>query len=108
MEESNDVAVLEVSPLDVEDGDVELPLDPEPVIPPVAPAASMRERAIFSLVQVIVVPFESTDGSAKHCWFAGQGPCEVSNCPFTQEAMAPWKQVVSPLLQEPVTALLAV
>ena len=53
VEEFNDVAVL-VPPLDVEDGDVELPPDPEPVIPPVAPAASMRERAIFSLVQVIV------------------------------------------------------
>ena len=55
-EESVDVAVL-VSPLDVEDVEVEfieLPLDPEPVIPPVAPAASIRERAIFSLVQVIV------------------------------------------------------
>ena len=46
------------------------------------------------------MPFESTDGSAKHCWFAGQRPCEVSNCPFTQEAMAPWKQVVSPSIAQ--------
>jgi len=88
---SVDVVVPGVVPLNVEDADagfVEF-WDPEPVIPPVAPAASMRERAILSLVQVIVVPFELTDGSAKHCWDAGQLPCEVSNCPFTQEAMAP-------------------
>jgi len=75
------VDVPGVAPLNVEDADagfIELP-DPEPVIPPVAPAASMRERAIFSLVQVTVVPLELTDGSAKHCWFAGQRPCEISN-----------------------------
>lgn len=109
--ESVDVVVPGVVPLDVEDADagsIELPSESEPVIPPVAPAASMRERAFFSLVQVITVPFEITDGSAKHCWFGRQRPCEVSNCPFTQEAMAPWTQVVSPLLQEPVAVLSAV
>lgn len=63
------MGVLELAPLNVEDADpgsIELP-DPEPVIPPVAPAPSMRERVIFSLVQVIVVPSELSDGSAKHC-----------------------------------------
>lgn len=105
---SVDVAVPGVA-LNVEDADVgfiELP-DPEPVASPVAPAALMRERALFSLVQAIVVPFELTDGSAKHCWVAGQRPFEVSNCPFTQEAMAPWTHVVSPLVQEPVVVVLA-
>jgi len=78
--ESVDVAVPElVVPFNVEDVDagfiVELP-DPgsDPVIPPVAPAASMRERAFFSLVQVIVVPLELSDGSAKQCWVGGQPP----------------------------------
>jgi len=104
---SVDVAV---PALNVEDADAELiePPESEPVTPPVAPAASMIERAFFSLVQVIVVPFELTDGSAKHCWVAGQPPCEVSNCPFTQEAMAPWTHVVSPLVQGPVAVLFAV
>jgi len=104
-----DVEVPGVAPLNVEDADVgfiEFP-DPEPVTSPVAPAALMRESALFSLVQAIVVPFELTDGSAKHCWVGGQRPFEVSNCPFTQEAMAPWTHVVSPLLQEPVAVLLA-
>jgi len=107
---SIDMVVLGVASLNVEDADaIELPdPDPEPVIPPFAPAASMRERAFFSLVQVIVVPLELTNGSAKHCWDAGQLPCEVSNCPFTQEAMAPWTHVVSPLVQGPVAVLLAV
>jgi len=108
---SIDVVVPRVVPLDVEDGDaesIELPSESEPVIPPDAPAASMRERAFFSLVQVIIVPSVLTDGSAKHCWVGGQRPCEVSNCPFTQEAMAPWIHVVSPLLQEPVAVLSAV
>jgi len=103
---SIDVAVLGV----VEDagaGFIELP-DPEPVTPPVAPAALMRDRALFSLVQAIVVPLELTDGSAKQCWVAGQRPFEVSNCPFTQEAMASWRHVVSPLVQEPVAVVLAV
>jgi hypothetical protein len=47
---------VELAPLNVEDADagfIELP-DAEPLIPPVAPAPSMRERAIFSLVQAIV------------------------------------------------------
>ena len=53
-----DVAVpgVPVAPLNVEDKDVEfieLP-DPEPVTSPVAPAALMRESALFSLVQAIV------------------------------------------------------
>jgi len=68
------VAVPVVAPLNVEDADagfIELP-DPEPVTPPGAPAAFMRERALFSLVQVMVVPLEFTDGSAKHCWVEGQ------------------------------------
>jgi len=103
-----DVAVpaLDVTVEEADEELIELP-DPEPVIPPVAPAALMTERAFFSPVQAIVVPFELTDGSAKHCWVAGQLPCEVSNCPFTQEAMAPWTQVVSPLVQGPVTVLFA-
>jgi hypothetical protein len=42
------------------------------------------------------VPLEVTDGSAKQCWVAGQRPFEVSNCPFTQVAMASWTHVVSP------------
>jgi hypothetical protein len=103
---SVDVAV---PALDVEDADEELVelSDSEPVIPPVAPAASIKERALFSLVQAIIVPLEVTDGSAKHCWVAGQLPCEVSNCPFTQVAMAPWTHVVSPSLQGPVAVLFA-
>jgi len=73
-----EVTVEEVVPLNVEDVDagfIELP-DPEsdPVIPPVAPAAPMRERAFLSLVQAIVVPLELSDGSAKQCWLAGQPP----------------------------------
>jgi hypothetical protein len=103
---SVDVAVPALNVEDADEGLIEPP-DPEPVIPPVAPAASMIDWAFFSLVQAIVVPFELTDGSAKHCWVAGQLPCEVSNCPFTQEAMAPWTQVVSPLVQGPVAVLFA-
>jgi len=102
--ESVGVAVKE----DVEDADVEfieLP-DPEPVMPPVAPAPSMRERAFFSLVQAIIVPFELTDGRAKHCWVRRQR-CEITNCPSTQVAMPSWTQVMSPLVQEPVALLLA-
>jgi len=102
-----DVAVPALAVEDADEGLIEPP-DPEPVIPPVAPAAVMRERAFFSLVQAIVVPFALSDGSAKHCWFAGQLPCEVSNCPFTQEAMAPWTHVVSPLVQGPVAVLFPV
>lgn len=42
------------------------------------------------------VPLEVTDGSAKQCWVAEQLPFEVSNCPFTQVAMASLIHVVSP------------
>ena len=49
------VAVPVVTPPNVEDADagfIEL-LDPEPVTSPGAPAALMRERALFLLVQAI-------------------------------------------------------
>lgn len=65
------------------------PPDPEPVTSPVAPAALIRDWALFLLVQVIIVPLDLTDGIAKHCSAAGQRPFEASNCPLTQEAMAP-------------------
>ena len=50
---SIDVAMPEVEDVDEGGGFIELP-DPEPVTPPVAPAALMRERALFSLVQAMV------------------------------------------------------
>jgi len=103
---SVDVVVLALNVEDVDAELVESP-DPEPVIPPVAPAASIIERAVFSLVQAMTVPLEVTDGSAKHCWVAGQLTCDVSNCPFTQEAKAPWTHVVSPSVQGPVALLFA-
>ena len=46
------------------------------------------------------MPSEVVDGIAKHCSFAGQRPCEVSNCPFTQVATIPRKQVVSPSIAQ--------
>jgi hypothetical protein len=98
---SVDVAVPALNVEDADEGLVESP-GSDPVIPPVAPAAAIIERALFSLVQAIIVPFEVIDGSAKHCWVAGQLTCDVSNCPFTQEAMAPWIHVVSPSVQGPV------
>ena len=42
------------------------------------------------------MPLDLTDGSAKHRSVAGQRPFEASNCPLTQEAIAPWTHVVSP------------
>jgi len=51
------------------------------------------------------VPLDLTDGSAKHRSVAGQRPFEASNSPLTQEAIAPWTHVVSPLVQEPVAVL---
>lgn len=94
-------------PFNVEDADVgcieavKAPDLPEPVMPPVAPEALMRDWALFLLVQARIVPFDLTDGSAKHRWVAAQRPFEVSNWPFTQVAMAFLTHVVSPLLQEP-------
>lgn len=53
-------AAAGMAPLKVEDGEAEFielagpPPDPDPVIPPVAPAASMRDWTVFSLKQPIV------------------------------------------------------
>jgi hypothetical protein len=50
---SIDVAVPGLTVEDADAGFIELP-DPEPVTSPVAPAALMRDWALFSLVQAIV------------------------------------------------------
>lgn len=44
----------------------EAALDPDPVIPPVAPVAAIRALASACVVQVILVPALLTRGSAKH------------------------------------------
>lgn len=52
---------------------------PEPVRPPVAPLASMMERALLLLVQMRFAPELVTDGTAKHCCDLEQLPEEVSH-----------------------------
>jgi len=68
-----------------------------PVMPPLAPDASMMERALFSLVHVKVVPFDLTLGIAKHCCDSEQTPLVVSQVLLTQLEIAfPTQAVVGP------------
>lgn len=64
VEETDSVAVALAAPPEADT--VEL-VDPSPVIPPVAPVASIRARASPSVSHVTEVPRELTRGSAKHC-----------------------------------------
>lgn len=71
---------------------------PEPVIPPVAPLASIRAAASASVVHVMEVPGELTRGSA---WHVRVVPQEVvTNLPSTHCAKAEPMQAFSPAVQK--------
>jgi len=58
-------------------------LDGLPKMPPVAPVAEMRLRALFSLVQVILIPLLDTDGKAKQ-------DCDREHWPRLVSQFVPW------------------
>lgn len=71
-----------------------------PVMPPLAPDASMIERALFSLVHVKIVPSDLTLGIAKHCCDFEQVPLVTFHALLTQLEMAfPTQAVVGPVSQ---------
>jgi len=71
-----------------------------PVIPPLAPDASMIERALLSLVHVKVVPSDLTLGIAKHCCDFEQAPLVTFQALLTQLEIAfPTQAVVGAVLQ---------
>jgi len=90
-----------------------------PVMPPLAPDASMIERAFFSLVHVRVVPSDLTLGIAKHCCDFEQAPLVTFQTLLTQleiafltqavvgpvsqgsEILIVWKRALSPCASSP-------